>query len=112
MIKLGLLVNPEDVTMTLGMGLINALVGILVVFFILFLLCLVITVFGKLFSVKKPAPAAAAAPVSTPAAEARPEKVLVECDDKTAAMLLAIVADASGIAPEKLCVDYIKCVEE
>ena len=85
-----------------------ALLGYAVVFFGLILLMIVITFLGKAFSAKKKAPKKeAAAPAAAPAAaaEEQPKAVapgaagqlkLHDVEPKTAAMLMAIVADKMG----------------
>ena len=90
-----------------------ALLGYAVVFFGLILLMCVITVMGKMFmaqgkkaAAKKAAPAAAAAPAATPvaAAPAAPQLApgsagqlkLYDVEPKTAAMIMAIVANQMG----------------
>ena len=68
--------------------------------------------------VKKAAPKAAPA-AAAPAAPAAPEEIyssgllkLKNCDEKTAAMIMAIVADDSGIPLEELVFKSIKLVEK
>ena len=87
-----------------------ALLGYAVVFFGLVLLMAVVMIMGKVFTSKKPAaktaaPAAAPAPVAAPAAaavvsEAAPgtagQLKLYDTPPKTAAMIMAIVADKMG----------------
>ena len=80
-----------------------ALLGYAVVFFGLILLMVVITILGKAFTAKKaPAAAPAAAPVAAPAAEAPTapgtagQLKLHDVEPKTAALLMAIVADKMG----------------
>ena len=87
-----------------------ALLGYAVVFFGLILLQIVVTIMGKAFTAKKsapkaaaPAPVAAAPPVAAPApveAPAAPgtagQLKLYDTNPKTAAMLMAIVADKMG----------------
>ena len=87
-----------------------ALLGYAVVFFGLVLLMVVVMIMGKVFTSKKPAaktaaPAAAPAPVAAPAAaavvsEAAPgtagQLKLYDTPPKTAAMIMAIVADKMG----------------
>ena len=87
-----------------------ALLGYVVVFFGLILLMMVVIGMGKIFMAadkKKAAaevPAAAAAPVAAPAAPAAPAEApgtagqlkLYDVPPKTAAMLMAIVADKMG----------------
>jgi len=90
-----------------------ALLGYSVVFFGLILLMLVVMALGKAFSAKTAKPAAAAAPVAPAAAPAAPVTVtpvasetpapgtagklkLHDVPPKTAAMLMAIVANKMG----------------
>ena len=88
-----------------------ALLGYAVVFFGLILLMVVVLIMGKIFTAKtakpakKEAPAAAPAPVAAPAAaavvsEAAPgtagQLKLYDTPPKTAAMIMAIVADKMG----------------
>ena len=96
--------------MGIGGAGITALLGYAVVFFGLVLLMGVIAVFGKIMAQKKkPAPAPAAAAPAAPAAPApAPGSTKGVCmgnrvcelynvDDKTAAMIMAIVADETKI---------------
>ena len=85
-------------TISLGTAGITALLGYAVVFFGLILLMIVVMVIGKCFTAKKaanaeetPAPAAEVAPVSAPGAAGGVK--LYDVEPKTAAMLMAIVAD-------------------
>ena len=83
-----------------------ALLGYAVVFFGLILLMIVITILGKVFTAKAAKPAAKAAtpvaePVAAPAAPAvapgtAGQLKLYDTPPKTAAMLMAIVADKMG----------------
>ena len=85
-----------------------ALLGYAVVFFGLILLMVVITLLGKAFIAaegkKKAAPAAPAAPVAAPVVPAAPAEApgtagqlkLHDVSPKTAAMIMAIVADKMG----------------
>ena len=84
-----------------------ALLGYSVVFFGLILLMIVVTVMGKIFMAKdKKAAAAAAAPVAAAPAAPAPEAPtapgsagqlkLHDVEPKTAAMIMAIVADKMG----------------
>ena len=81
-----------------------ALLGYAVVFFGLILLMIVITIIGKIF-IAADAKKAAAAPAPAPAAPEAPKPVapgtagelkLHDVEPKTAAMLMAIVADKLG----------------
>ena len=84
-----------------------ALLGYAVVFFGLILLMCVVTLLGKAFQAaeakaKAAAPVAAAAPAAAPAVSAEPapgsagKLKLHDVEPKTAAMLMAIVADKMG----------------
>ena len=93
-----------------GNAAVVALLGYCVVFFGIVLLMCVITIMGKIFMAKAnkakaaaPAPAAAAPVTVTPVAAAAPEAPgsagqlkLHDVPPKTAAMLMAIVADQMG----------------
>ena len=103
-------VREELVDISIGNAAIVALMGYLVVFFGIVLLMYVITVMGKIFVAKankakaaaQPAPAPAAQPV--PAAAPAPAEApgtagqlkLHDVPPKTAAMLMAIVANQMG----------------
>ena len=103
-------VRDELVDISIGNSAIVALMGYLVVFFGIVLLMCVITVMGKIFVAKankakaaaQPAPAPAAQPV--PAAAPAPAEApgtagqlkLHDVPPKTAAMLMAIVANQVG----------------
>ena len=99
----------------------NAGIVILVVFGVLLLMYILISISGKIIQAitstgkKKEEPKAAPAP----AAPQAPEEVfssgslkLKNCDEKTAAMIMAIVADDSGIPLEELVFKSIKLVEK
>ena len=103
-------INLEAANMGLGGAGITALLGYAVVFFGLVLLMCVIALFGRIMAQKKkPAPAPAAAPAAAPAPAApAPGSTKGVCmgnrvcelynvDDKTAAMIMAIVADETKI---------------
>ena len=91
---------------TIGSAGIIALLGYVVVFFGIILLMIVVAMMGKFFMAKS-AKAAAAAPAAAPAAPAPEvpqqtapgsagELKLHDVEPKTAAMLMAIVADKLG----------------
>ena len=103
----------------------NAGIVILVVFAVLFLMYVLISIAGKIIeaitklgSKKEPAKAAPAAPAPAAAAPASGEIFssgtlkLKGCDEKTAAMIMAIVADDTGIPLEELVFKSIKLVEK
>ncbi len=94
--------------------------GYLVVFFGLILLMIVVTVMGKAFQAKKKAPkeapapapvAAAPAPVAPEAPGTAGQLKLYNTPPKTAAMLMAIVADKMGKPLNELRFISIKEVE-
>ena len=110
-------INTEAANMGIGGAGITALLGYAVVFFGLVLLMCVIALFGKIMAQKKPAPASpapaavpAAAPAPAPAAPGSTKGVcmgnrvceLYNVDDKTAAMIMAIVADETKIPLSEL----------
>ena len=85
---------------SIGEAGVYALLGYAVVFFGIVLLMIVITAFGKYFASKSAAQAAApVAPAAAPKAVApgsAGELALHDVEPKTAAMLMAIVADKMG----------------
>ena len=97
---------------------------ILVVFAVLFIIFCLISISGKIFSSvgnAKPAatPAAPATPApAAPVAVAEEEQFssgtlkLKGCDEKTAAMIMAIVSDNTGIPLSELIFKSITLVEE
>ena len=101
----------DFVNLQIGQAGIPALLGYAVVFFGLILLMVVITIMGKIFSAKKAVPAAktaapaAAAPAAEIPASQMPKDLapgtagqlkLYDTPPKTAAMIMAIVADQMG----------------
>ena len=104
----------------------NAGIVILVVFGVLFLMYILISISGKIIeaitkSGKKEEPAKAApavAPAVAAAAPAAGEEFssgtlkLKGCDEKTAAMIMAIVSDNTGIPLNELIFKSITLVEE
>jgi Na+-transporting methylmalonyl-CoA/oxaloacetate decarboxylase gamma subunit len=106
--------------------LMNAGIVILVVFVVLLLMYILISLSGKIIqaiakigSKEEPAKAPAAPAAAPAAAAAASEEVfssgslkLKNCDEKTAAMIMAIVADDSGIPLEELVFKSIKLVEK
>ena len=107
-------------TMPLGEAGITALLGYAVVFFGLILLMIVVVVFGKIFvaAEKKnaPKPIAPPAPIPTAPAKTAPgaagQLKLHNVEPKTAAMLMAIVADKLGKPINELRFISIKEVDE
>ena len=104
--------------------LMNAGIVILVVFGVLFIMYVLISLAGKILASatkgeKKPEakPAVAAAPAAAQPAAAEEEfssgtLKLKGCDEKTAAMIMAIVADDTGIPLSELVFKSIKLVEK
>ena len=106
----------------------NAGIVILVVFGVLLLMYILISISGKIIEAitkigKKEEPAKAAAPAPATAAPAVAAAASEEefssgslklkgCDEKTAAMIMAIVADDTGIPLNELVFKSIKLVEK
>ncbi len=106
----------------------NAGIVILVVFAVLLLMYILISLSGKIIEAitkagKKEEPVkaapAAAAPAATQNSLASSEEIfssgtlkLKNCDEKTAAMIMAIVSDSTGIPLEELIFKSIKLVEK
>lgn len=109
---------------SIGEAILVALFTIAVVFAVLCLICILVNVFSKIMTnitnkdtAAKPAPA----PVKTEAVTAEPAKEeefssgslkLKGCDEKTAAMIMAIVSDNTGIPLSELIFKSITLVEE
>ena len=114
----------QQIEIGLGDGLMYSLLGVCVVFAMLLALMVVIKIMGAINeSVTKPAPKAetpaAKAPTPAPAAAPAPvvkaepkkeEAPALKMNVKTAAMLIATVADAMGCEPEELRFKSIKRV--
>ena len=79
--------------MTFVDALIYSLLGMLVVFFALFLLMLIIKLMTAAGNKEKTPPAPTAAPAPAPAPGSAGELKLYDTEPRTAAMLMAIVAD-------------------
>ena len=102
--------------------LMNAGIVILVVFGVLFIMYVLISLAGKILATAtkgsekteaKPAAApAAAAPVAAEEEFSSGTLKLKGCDEKTAAMIMAIVADDTGIPLSELVFKSIKLVEK
>ena len=89
---------------TIAQTLLISLVGFLTVFVVLVVLMLLITVMGKLIGLLQKSPAAPAPADPAPAPEKDDYKgvTLKNVSEKDAAMIMAIVADDLGIAPDHL----------
>ena len=120
-----------NVNMTIGIGdgLLYSLLGLIVVFFALFLLMCIIKLMWVFEKKEQPAapaaasataaaPAPAAVPAPAPAAAPAPapgcagELKLYDTDDRTAAMIMAIVADETGIPINELRFKSIREVKD
>lgn len=114
-----------NVNMTIGIGdgLLYSLLGLLVVFFALFLIMCIIKLMWVFEKKEQPAapaaaPALAAVPAPAPAAAPAPapgcagELKLYDTDDRTAAMIMAIVADETGIPINELRFKSIREVKD
>ena len=93
-----------------------------IVFCVLFIIFVCIRLFGAVVGsatkAKAPAPVTPAAPAAAPAGEDAGEEFssgslkLKGCDEKTAAMIMAIVSDNTGIPLNELIFKSITLVEE
>ena len=102
--------------------LMNAGIVILVVFGVLFIMYVLISLAGKILAAAtkdsgkaEAKPAVAAAAAAPPAAEEEFSSGTLKlkgCDEKTAAMIMAIVADDTGIPLSELVFKSIKLVEK
>ena len=113
-------------TLTNAERFMNAGIVILVVFGVLLLMYILISISGKIIQAisnigKKEEPAkapATAAPAAAAAAAVSEEEFssgtlkLKDCDEKTAAMIMAIVADDTGIPLSELVFKSIKLVDK
>ncbi len=102
-------------------SLLVALSGLVTVFIMLAVLCLMIPVISKVVSSVEgnkaaPAPTAAAAPAASEAPAKRSgetytgEIALIGCDEKTAAMVMAIVSYETGTPLDQLIFHKIKAL--
>ena len=104
-------------SISVGDATLAAVLGYAVVFLGLILLMIVVTVLGKALSKKAkkaaPAPVAEAAPVAVPAASGTAGEVkLFDVPDRTAAMIMAIVAEQTGRPLNELRFKSIQEVKE
>ncbi|MBQ6303328.1 MAG: OadG family protein [Clostridiales bacterium] len=110
-------------TLTNAERFLNAGIVILVVFGVLFLMYILISLSGKIIQAisnigKKEEPAKAPATAAPAAAAVSEEEFssgtlkLKDCDEKTAAMIMAIVADDTGIPLSELVFKSIKLVDK
>ncbi|MDD6061935.1 MAG: OadG family transporter subunit [Oscillospiraceae bacterium] len=81
----------------------NSLIGFVLVFLVLLILMAFIAVMNKAFSIRESEKAPAAESAPAPAAKKEiPEVILQNVSERDAAMIMAIVADESGIPLEEL----------
>ena len=110
-------------TLTNAERFMNAGIVILVVFGVLLLMYILISISGKIIqaisnigkkdeSAKAPATAAPAAPAAPEEEFSSGSLKLKNCDEKTAAMIMAIVADDTGIPLSELVFKSIKLVDK
>lgn len=125
--------NPINVVLASGSEVLplneafmDAGIVILIVFAVLFIIFCLISISGAIFAAAdKSAKAKTAAPAPAPVAPATPAAPAVEeeefssgtlklkgCDEKTAAMIMAIVSDNTGIPLSELIFKSITLVEE
>ena len=114
-----MLFEKANETLTVGESLLLSGIGILVVFLELIILALLILGISKLISraaqrkldkeETAPAPAAPSAPAAKPALP--PIVDLVGVDEPTAAVVMALVADRSGIPLERLAFRSIRKID-
>ena len=111
--------GSED-AMTISKALLVALVGFITVVVLLAVIALFIKFIAFVFSLltkKKAAPAPAAVktapvPAAKPAKALRSEIKLIDVDEPTAAVIMALVSHNSGIPLEKLDFKSIKLLED
>ncbi len=118
-----------DYTIKYGIAdtLLTALIGIITVVTILATIACLILLLSKVIrtleskgkdtateAVTAPAAVAVAEPVGDPLpeTESQGELTLIKTDEQTAAMIMAIVSDMSGIPLNKLCFHSIKLMED
>lgn len=114
----------DDYSLKMGVGeaLMTAVVGICTVILILAIIALLIMLVSKIIrtiesrtgekSPAAPLAAAADASVPLPDTESQGELVLENVDEPTAAVIMAIVSNKSGIPLNRLCFKSIKLLED
>ena len=120
-----LFTSDYSIKMPIGEAILRSVIGIITVICILAVIaCLILLVskvirtFEAAASKKKPAVAAAAAGETAPAGVPMPagmnqgELELINTDEKTAAVIMAIVSDKSGIPLNRLSFKSIKLMED
>lgn len=120
-----LFTSDYSIKMPIGEAILRSIVGIVTVIAILAVIALLILLVSKAIRVieakaegNKSAKAEAAPAVNTPAGVPMPagmnqgELELVDTDEKTAAVIMAIVSDKSGIPLNRLSFKSIKLMED
>ena len=115
----------SNIQMPLGEAIVRSLIGITTVIIILAVIAVLIILVSKVIRAvegaatkKAPATPAAAPAASAPAGVPMPagmnqgELELINTDEKTAAIIMAIVSDKSGIPLNRLSFKSIKLVED
>lgn len=119
-----LFTSEYSMKMGIGEALLTAVIGISTVLMILAIIALLIMLVSKVIRAiesKTAKPAKAGAPVSPtgaptaaplPDTESQGELVLENVDEPTAAVIMAIVSNKSGIPLNRLCFHSIKLLED
>lgn len=117
------LLVAKDGVLPMNEALMDAGIVILVVFMVLCIICILISITGKIFASMNKSAEKKAPEVAAPAAPVVAEPVSEEefssgklrlkgCDEKTAAMIMAIVSDNTGIPLSELIFKSITLVKE
>lgn len=113
------LLEVKEGVLPMGEALLDAGIVILVVFGVLCLICILISISGAIFASLDKKKAAAPVATENKAAEPVNEEEfssgtlrLKGCDEKTAAMIMAIISDNTGIPLSELVFKSITLVEE
>lgn len=119
-----LFTSEYSMKMGIGEALLTAVIGISTVLIILAIIALLIMLVSKVIrtieskTAKSDAPVTASAgvappsPVPLPDTESQGELILENVDEPTAAVIMAIVSNKSGIPLNRLCFKSIKLLED
>lgn len=117
-----LFTSEYSLKMGIGEALLTAVIGISTVLMILAIIALLIMLVSKIIRAIEtktaktdsptPATATAAPPVPLPDTESQGELILENVDEPTAAVIMAIVSNKSGIPLNRLCFKSIKLLED
>ncbi|MGN1195529.1 MAG: OadG family protein [Acutalibacteraceae bacterium] len=120
-----LFTSEYSMKMGIGEALLTAVIGIATVLMILAVIALLIMLVSKVIrlietkTAKAPEAGSTASPTNTPPAavplpdtESQGELILENVDEPTAAVIMAIVSNKSGIPLNRLCFKSIKLLEE